>query len=141
MKNIRFKAMLHLALMLGISSLWAQQVNTAATIAPTSNYNYHDAFAPFFYSKNGTAKRFASGQPGAEYWQNRADYQLTAQLNEKNNEIVGTDIITYTNNSPDKMSFVWINVDQNLFKADSRGNAVIPLTGSRNGVRGTIFHC
>jgi hypothetical protein len=34
-----------------------------------------------------------------------------------------TDIITYTNNSPDNMSFVWMNVDQNLFKDDSRGNA------------------
>ncbi|MFQ3174340.1 MAG: hypothetical protein ACI8W0_001457, partial [Flavobacterium sp.] len=139
MKNIRFKALLHLALLLGVSSLWAQQVPATAVIAPTSNYSYHDAFAPFFYSKNGTSTRSASGQPGAEYWQNRADYQLTAQLNEKNNEIVGTGIITYTNNSPDKMSFVWMNVDQNLFDADSRGNAIIPLTGSRNGARGQIF--
>jgi hypothetical protein len=37
------------------------------------------------------------------------------------------------------MSFVWMNVDQNLFKDDSRGNAVVPLTGSRNGARGQIF--
>jgi hypothetical protein len=55
----------------------------------------------------------------AEYWQNRADYVLTAKLNEGKNEIVGTDIITYTNNSPDQMNFVWMNVDQNLFKDDS----------------------
>jgi hypothetical protein len=72
---------------------------------------------------------------GAEYWQNRADYVLTAKLNAQNNEIVGTDIITYTNNSPDTMSFIWMNLDQNLFKSDSRGNAVVPLTGSRNGAR------
>tara|TARA_R110000868_G_scaffold193786_3_gene438995 strand:- start:1776 stop:4043 length:2268 start_codon:yes stop_codon:yes gene_type:complete len=139
MKNIRFKAIFQLALLLGISSLSAQQVPATASTAPISNYNYHDAFAPFFYSKNGTTTRSASGQPGAEYWQNRADYVLTAKLNENKNEIVGTDIITYTNNSPDKMSFVWMNVDQNLFKADSRGNAVVPLTGSRNGAQGEVF--
>jgi hypothetical protein len=73
-----------------------------------------------------------------EYWQNRADYVLTAKLNAQNNEIVGTDIITYTNNSPDTMSFIWMNLDQNLFKSDSRGN-VVPLTGSRNGAQGEDF--
>jgi hypothetical protein len=66
-------------------------------------------------------------------------YVLTAKLNAQNNEIVGTDIITYTNNSPDTMSFIWMNLDQNLFKSDSRGNAVVPLTGSRNGAQGEDF--
>jgi hypothetical protein len=47
--------------------------------------NYYDAFSPF-YSKNGTTTR--SGQPGAEYWQNRADINLTAKLNEATNEII-----------------------------------------------------
>ncbi len=139
MKNFRFKAIYQIALLLGFTSLWAQQTPATTAVAPISNYNYHDAFAPFFYSKNGTSTRSASGQPGAEYWQNRADYVLTAKLNEAKNEIVGTDIITYTNNSPDQMNFVWMNVDQNLFKDDSRGNAVVPLTGSRNGARGEIF--
>ncbi|TDE05493.1 M1 family metallopeptidase [Flavobacterium hiemivividum] len=139
MKNIRFKTMLQMVLLLGITSLYAQQapVNKVSTLE--SNYNYHDAFAPFFYTKNGTSTRSASGQPGAEYWQNRVDYQLTAKLNENNNEIIGTDLITYTNNSPDTMSFVWMNLDQNLFKEDSRGNAVVPLTGSRNGGQGEVF--
>jgi hypothetical protein len=137
MKNIRFKAILHIALFLGVSCLWAQEVPSLTSTKST--YNYHDAFAPFFYSKNGTTTRSASGQPGAEYWQNRADYVLTAKLNEQNNEIIGTDIITYTNNSPDNMSFIWMNVDQNLFKTGSRGNAVVPLTGSRNGAQGEIF--
>lgn len=139
MKNNRFRTILQSVLFLGISSLWAQQVPTSTTNILISKYDYHDAFAPFFYTKNGTGTRSASGQPGAEYWQNRADYQLTAKLNDQNNEIIGTDIITYTNNSPDKMSFVWMYLDQNLFKSDSRGNAVIPVTGSRNGAQGQIF--
>lgn len=139
MINNRLGFPLLLTLLLGISSLCAQQPAPVTANSTTSKYNYHDAFAPFFYSQNGSATRSASGQPGAEYWQNRADYQLTARLNEQQNEIVGSEILTYTNNSPDKMSFLWMYVDQNLFKSDSRGNAVIPLTGSRNGAQGQIF--
>ena len=140
MKNIRFGVVLHLTLfLLGVSSLSAQQTPGNSSGTANSKYDYHDAFAPFFYSKNGTSTRSASGQPGAEYWQNSADYKLTAKLDEKNNEIAGTGIITYTNNSPDKMAFVWMNLDQNLFKADSRGSAIVPLNGSRNGAQGQIF--
>ena len=139
MKKGSFRAVLQLALLLGFLSVWAQQSPTATANSIVSKYDYHDAFAPFFYTKNGTSTRSASGEPGAEYWQNRADYQLTARLNAPNNEITGTGVITYTNNSPSKMSFVWMNLDQNLFQADSRGNAVVPLTGSRNGAQGQIF--
>ena len=102
----------------------------------TNNYNYNDAFGNNFYSKNASETRSASGQPGAKYWQNRADYNLTATLNDKNSEISGSEILTYTNNSPDKLDFLWMNVDQNLFKKDSRGNAIISTKGSRNGAKG-----
>lgn len=139
MKKNRLKVLLQLTLLLVISSLWSQQIPASATSNPISKYDYHDAFASFFYTKDGTNTRSASGQPGSEYWQNRADYQLSAKLNEANKEISGTGIISYTNNSPDKMSFLWMNLDQNLFKSDSRGNAVIPITGSRNGAQGQIF--
>ena len=135
MKNNSFKAIIKLALLLVISNIWSQENSTKQV----SKYNYQETFAPFFYTKNGTNTRSASGQPGFEYWQNRADYQLSAKLDEANNEISGTSIISYTNNSTDKMSFLWMHLDQNLFKDDSRGNAVIPLTGSRNGAQGQIF--
>ena len=128
-----FKVTYVLTFFFSITTLFAQQPTA------TSNYDYHDAFAPLFYTKNGTDTRSASGQPGAKYWQNRADYQLTASLDDKKSEITGTEILTYTNNSPDKLTFLWMNVDQNLFKSDSRGNAVIPITGSRNGAHGEIF--
>lgn len=135
MKNNSSKGLLTLALLFVISNIWSQENATTQV----SKYNYQETFAPFFYTKNGTNTRSASGQPGFEYWQNRADYQLSAKLDEVNNEISGTSIISYTNNSPDKMSFLWMNLDQNLFKDDSRGNAVIPLTGSRNGAQGQVF--
>jgi len=133
-KNI-IKVSLSLALLFSISSAVAQQTDSKSV----SKYDYHDAFAPGFYTKNASDTRSASGQPGPKYWQNRADYQLTAMLNDKTSEIAGTEMLTYTNNSPDKLSFLWMNVDQNLFKDDSRGNAVIPVGGSRNGAKGEIF--
>ena len=121
-------------------TLFFQTFSTNAQQAPVvSKYDYHDAFAPNFYTKNGTDTRSASGQPGPKYWQNRADYQLTAQLNEVTNEILGTETLTYTNNSPDALSFLWMNLDQNAFKSDSRGNAIIGLSGSRGGSKGKIL--
>ena len=101
-----------------------------------SNYSYNDAFGHDFYSKNGTATRSASGKPGHAYWQNSADYTIDVSLNETTKEISGTETITYTNNSPDTLDFLWMQLDQNLFKKDSRGNAIIPLQGSRNGAKG-----
>jgi hypothetical protein len=78
-------------------------------------YDYVEVFKPFFYPQTGTETRSASGQPGHAYWQNSADYHLNVSLNEvmKN---YGTAEITYTNNSPDRMGFLWLQLDQNLFE-------------------------
>ena len=116
-----------------------QQQPQAAPAGPATKYDYHEAFGPVFYTKNGNDFRAASGEPGARYWQNRADYQLTARLNEETNEVIGSEILTYTNNSPQKLGFLWMQLDQNLFKQDSRGSAIIPTNGSRNGGRGQVF--
>ena len=102
-------------------------------------YSYTEAFKPFFYQNNGTETRSASGKPGHNYWQNRADYILNATLNDAKKEIAATAEITYTNNSFDDLDFVWLQLDQNLFKKDSRGNAIIPQSGSRNGAHGQEF--
>ena len=105
----------------------------------TSIYNYVDAFSPNFYRKSGNEYRSASGKPGPAYWQNRADYQISVRLDEQKNEISGTEYITYTNNSPDELEFLWIQLDQNLFKSDSRGSLIVPLSGSRGGSKGQVF--
>ena len=135
MKNSILKVIAIVAFSFSFSSAIAQDAPAKAV----SNYNYHDAFAPGFYTKNATETRSASGQPGPKYWQNRADYQLTVNLNDATNTISGSEVLTYTNNSPDKLSFLWMYLDQNLFKKDSRGNAVIPIKGSRNGANGEVF--
>ncbi|WP_374463240.1 M1 family metallopeptidase [Chryseobacterium sp.] len=120
-----------LAVVLFSGSVYAQQ---------TPKYDYVEAFKPFFYPQTGTATRSASGQPGHAYWQNSADYHLNVSLNEDKKEISGTAQITYTNNSPDKLGFLWLQLDQNLFAKDSRGNGVVPLSGSRNGAHGEEFN-
>jgi hypothetical protein len=136
----KFIAGLSLAFMAvtGLANAQAQQ-QQADPAAPVSKYDYQEAFGPLLFTKNGNDFRAASGEPGARYWQNRADYQLTARLNDKTNEIIGTEALTYTNNSPQKLGFLWMQLDQNLFKQDSRGSAIIPPSGSRNGGRGQVF--
>jgi hypothetical protein len=136
MNKLKFLSLL-LSVISIVSPVWAQTVNQ--TEVSVNNYNYNDAFSPLFYTKNGNDYRSAGGQPGPNYWQNRADYKLSVRLNDQTNEISGTEIITYTNNSPDKLGFVWMQLDQNLFKSDSRGTAIIPPTGSRNGAHGQQY--
>ena len=120
----------------GILSVEAQQ---AATSAPQSQYDYHEAFGPSFYTKNGDEYRSASGKPGPRYWQNRADYQLSVSLNDQNDQISGSAIINYTNNSPDDLSFLWVQLDQNAYQKNSRGESIVPSTGSRYGSQGQQF--
>jgi hypothetical protein len=102
---------------------------------PKSNYDPHVAFDPLFYTQNGNEYRSANGAPGPKYWQNRADYSISADLDEVKNTVSGTVTITYKNNSPDRLSFLWLQLDQNLFSTNSRGNALI-VGNSRYGSRG-----
>ena len=132
MNRLKFLSFL-IALLCFINQAYTQQSQVGG------NYNYHDTFGPMFYTKNGDEYRSAGGQPGPKYWQNRADYKLAVRLNEQSNEISGTVVLTYTNNSPDKLPFIWMQLDQNLFKEDSRGHAIIPPGGSRSGARGQKF--
>lgn len=60
--------------------------------------------------------RTASGAPGSEYWQQRADYQIVASIDENRNLLAGEETITYYNNSPDDLSFLWLNLEQNVNK-------------------------
>ena len=59
--------------------------------------------------------RNASGAPGHKYWQQRADYKMSAILDEDAKTITGSGTITYTNNSPDTLTYIWVHLDQNRF--------------------------
>ncbi len=88
-----------------------------------NNYNPHKAFDPSFDSNTGTYYRSASGMPGPGYWQNRADYKIKAALDDNKNAVSGNEEIIYTNNSPDNLHYVWLQLDQNRFKDSSRSAA------------------
>ncbi|MDP5044233.1 MAG: M1 family metallopeptidase [Leeuwenhoekiella sp.] len=63
--------------------------------------------------------RTASGAPGPAYYQNEADYEIKIELNDENQTISGYETITYKNNSPDRLEYLWVQLDQNIRKKDS----------------------
>ncbi len=64
-------------------------------------------------------QRTASGAPGNRYWQQRADYVIDVELDDVNQRLSGKEIITYKNLSPDTLSYIWLQIDQNIFAKDS----------------------
>lgn len=102
----------------------------------TGKFNNLDAFNPMFNYQTSTAYRSASGNPGPMYWQNSADYKINATLDEANNRVFGDVQITYTNNSPDQLSFIWLQLDQNQFNDNSRGGKTTPVQQGRYGNKG-----
>ena len=74
--------------------------------------------------------RTASGAPGHEYYQQKADYEINVELDEEKNILKGNEIITYTNNSPDVLNYLWIQLDQNVRAKNSHGQ--LTSTNSMN---------
>ncbi|SEL75049.1 Aminopeptidase N [Chitinophaga rupis] len=111
--------------------LATNQSFTRAQTAPASNYDQHKAFDPLFYTQNGNEFRSAGGAPGPKYWQNRSDYAINVTLDTAQHRLSGSVQITYTNNSPDTLSFVWLQLDQNVYREDSRGEAASQYSGGR----------
>jgi hypothetical protein len=71
--------------------------------------------------------RNASGAPGHAYWQQRADYKLRVTLDEAKRAISGAGTVTYHNNSPDTLSYLWVQLDQNMFRSDSDNRNISTL--------------
>jgi hypothetical protein len=69
--------------------------------------------------------------PGPKYWQNRADYKINCSLDTLNHIVGGETEIFYTNNSPDNLKFLWLQLDQNIYKKDSRGSSTTTEAGGR----------
>ncbi len=63
--------------------------------------------------------RTASGAPGHQYWQNEADYEMEIELDDETQRLYGTETITYHNNSPDELAYLWVQLDQNVRALDS----------------------
>jgi hypothetical protein len=123
--------------------LWAALLLPSILIAQISAsqdsasvYKKNEVFDPRFLSQDATVYRSSNGSPGPKYWQNHADYIIHASLDEKDTTISGEVNIAYTNNSPDALKYLWLQLDQNLFKLDSRGADATPISGDRFDVKG-----
>jgi len=87
------------------------------------------------YEEFATPNRFrtASGAPGVDYYQQQVDYVMDIELDDANKKLYGKETITYTNNSPDELSYLWVQLDQNIREKDApalekNGSGVSPLT-------------
>ncbi|TLV00083.1 M1 family metallopeptidase [Dyadobacter luticola] len=99
-------------------------------------YDAHILFHPLFNFQPGSEYRTGSGAPGPKYWQNRADYKVNVELDEEKGTVGGDVEITYKNNSPETLEFIWLQLDQNAFNDQSRGGKTTPVSGGRFGNTG-----
>lgn len=98
-------------------SVFAQRGNL-----PSAQFNANTRFEQMGTTlPTPNTTRTASGAPGKEYWQQRADYDIKVELDDANQRIIGTETVTYFNYSPDELPYLWIQLDQNLFKKDAIG--------------------
>ncbi len=98
-----------------------------------STYNAYELFHPLWNYGPASSARSGSGIPGPTYWQNSVDYKISASLDEEARKISGEVEMTYKNNSPDKLPFLWLQLDQNSFSTKSRGGKTTPVSGGRFG--------
>ena len=73
------------------------------------------------------AYRTASGAPGQFYWQQQANYKISIELDDEKQKITGKETIEYINNSPDVLTYLWVQLDQNMRQKESLTMAITPL--------------
>lgn len=112
----------HRALIGALSLLltgWAQAQNIQNN--PQSNHgNKFEQLGTLLPTPN--EYRTASGAPGAKYWQQRADYDIDVTLDEKNLTVIGTETVTYHNNAPEALSYLWLQLDENQHDPNNEVN-------------------
>ncbi|MEY4868256.1 MAG: hypothetical protein RIT36_1155, partial [Bacteroidota bacterium] len=117
-----------IALMLSFSAIavYAQPLRNAGS-------NHGNRFEQLDYLlQDPNEYRTASGAPGPKYWQQRADYDINVDINEEANLLTGAETVTYFNNSPDILTYIWLQVDENFHHPNSENNYDKPSSmGSR----------
>ncbi len=118
------KNWLILLALLSVSTLsaqdnWKKKFEQLGTLLPTPN-DY----------------RNASGAPGKDYWQQRADYYISIEINDENQTITGSETITYYNQSPDDLKYLWIQLDQNIRSKNSTSRSLSSSNWDRDSYSG-----
>ncbi|MEQ8690465.1 MAG: hypothetical protein RIC89_06460 [Pseudomonadales bacterium] len=100
---------------------------TLAVAEPKRDTHIIDKFRQLGHDlRDPNVYRNAAGAPGYAYWQQRADYRISATLDEESRRIDAEGTIEYTNNSPDTLPYLWLQLDQNRFRKDSIENLTRP---------------
>src|SRR5271170_1876393 len=110
----------HLLIAISLFLLGGKGMNAAAA-AP---YDPRLTFAPLTLPNPVNAYRSSGGAPGPAYWQNEADYEMHATLDTTAKVLRNDEIITYTNNSPDSLTSLWIHLEQNIYREEARDRVV-----------------
>ena len=99
--------------------IFAQEKTT--TVAPKQTGKYDTNKFSQMYDLLATPNMFrnAAGAPGPAYYQQQADYKIDIELDDKNSKLMGSETITYFNNSPDNLEYLWVQLDQNQSAKDS----------------------
>ena len=115
--------------------IFAGFINLSLAAIDQSKGSFEDKFRQLdevFPSPN--LFRPATGEPGPMYWQQRADYKIQIKLNENTRSVEGSETITYTNNSPLTLKYIWLQLDQNIFAKESINNLTRPWGGGDSSV-------
>ena len=117
--------------------VFAQETETKKEPGHTNQSKFRQLYQEF---ATPNTYRSASGTPGPDYYQQQADYKMDITLDDRNARIYGEETITYYNNSPDELEYLWVQLDQNVRAKDSksplRNGGGVPLayrTGSFTG--------
>jgi hypothetical protein len=111
-------------------------VLTGSGLAQTAGYDPRLTFSPLTLPDPVNSYRSSNGAPGPQFWQNEASYEMHASIDTAAKVLHNDEIITYTNNSPDALTSLWIQLEQNTYRKDSR--ARIASGGGRRGRRGAV---
>ncbi|MEY2738798.1 MAG: hypothetical protein RL259_707 [Bacteroidota bacterium] len=116
-KSILLSAFLTLTVALGAI---AQEVKTEEKKRESGHYDENKFRQMYTEMATPNMFRTASGAPGPAYYQQKADYKMNLELDDKNKKLYGSETITYHNNAPESLEYLWVQLDQNIERPDSK---------------------
>ncbi|WP_396196512.1 M1 family metallopeptidase [Flavobacterium sp.] len=116
-KSILLSAFLSLTVALGA---FAQEVKTEEKKRESGHYDENKFRQMYTEMATPNMFRTASGAPGPSYYQQKADYKMNLELDDKNKKLYGSETITYHNNAPESLEYLWVQLDQNIERPDSK---------------------
>jgi hypothetical protein len=128
MRVYKFIALAMLVLVSGFS--YAQEADTEKEERKPGHYNNNRFKQLYEEFSTPNVYRSGNGAPGPQYYQQQADYVMDITLDDANARLYGEETITYTNNSPDELEYLWVQLDQNVRAQDSKSPLIEPSGAS-----------